>query len=105
MLLDSIDHAEDDIQARLVREQRVEAERILADAEKQLGQHRELLSDEELAAMRSGMSKVAEIAKANDHIAIKAAIMELDELSKPFVERVMNKAIKSALAGHSVEEY
>ncbi|MDY7229674.1 Fe-S protein assembly chaperone HscA [Hyalangium rubrum] len=105
MLLDSIDHAEDDIQARQVREQRVEAERVLMDATKQLGEHGALLQDGERATIEAAMDKVRELAKGQDAHALKEAIHALDEVSRPFVERVMNQAIRQVVAGHSVEEY
>jgi molecular chaperone HscA len=105
MLLDSIDHAEDDIQLRQLREQRVEAERVLMDAEKQLAEHDALLQDGERAAIEAAMSRVRELAKGDDSHALKEAIHVLDEASRPFVERVMNQAIRQVVAGRSVEEY
>ncbi len=105
MLLDSIDHAEDDIQIRLLREQQVEAERVLTDATKQLGEHSALLQAEERVAIEAAMERVREQAKGQDHHALKEAIHALDEVCRPFVERVMNQAIRQVVAGHSVEEY
>jgi molecular chaperone HscA len=106
MLLDSIDHAEDDMQKRLLREQQVEADRILIDARKQLVENGDLLPDDEKKAFAAAMAKIEALAKATgDHTELKAAITALDELSRPFVERVMNRAISKAVAGHRVEEY
>ncbi|KFE67238.1 Fe-S protein assembly chaperone HscA [Hyalangium minutum] len=105
MLLDSIDYAEQDIQIRQVREQRVEAERVLMDAAKQLGEHGGLLQDGERAAIEAAIERVRELAKGEDSHAIKEAIHALDEVSRSFVERVMNQAISQVVAGHSVEEY
>ncbi|HEX8704448.1 MAG TPA: Fe-S protein assembly chaperone HscA [Myxococcaceae bacterium] len=105
MLLDSIDHAEEDIQTRLLREQRVEAERVLMDATKQLGEHSALLEPEERAVIDAAMEKVRQLAQGQDHHALKEAIHALDNVSRPFVERVMNQAIRQVVAGHSVEEY
>ncbi|MBN1210932.1 MAG: Fe-S protein assembly chaperone HscA [Myxococcaceae bacterium] len=105
MLIDSIDHAEEDLQLRQLREQRVEAERVLMDAEKQLGEHGALLQQEERAAIDAAMARVRELAKGDDSHALKVAIHALDETSRPFVERVMNQAIRQVVAGHSVEEY
>jgi molecular chaperone HscA len=105
MLLDSIDHAEDDIQVRQLREQRVDAERILAEAERQLGQHGDLLNAEERAEIDAAMAKLREVAQGNDSHLLKQTIHALDETSRPFIERVMNRAIKQVVAGHSVEEY
>ncbi len=105
MLLDSIDHAEDDIQARQVREQRVDAERVLAEAERQLREHASLLQEGEQAALDAGMARVRELMQGNDHLKLKEAVHALDETSRPFIERVMNQAITQVVAGHSVEEY
>lgn len=105
MLLDSIDHAEEDIQLRQLREQQVEAERVLAEAEKQLATYPNLLEPGERATLEQAMAKVRTLAQERDSHAIKNALLELDERSKPFVERVMNQAMQRALAGHSVEEY
>jgi molecular chaperone HscA len=106
MLLDSIDHAEDDMQKRLLREQQVEAERILIDARKQLAENGDLLTGDERTAFTGAMARIESLAKSTtDHIELKGAITALDELSRPFVERVMNRAISRAVAGHRVEEY
>ncbi len=105
MLLDSIDHAEDDVQARQLREQRVEAERVLTEAERQLGEHAELLAEGERPTIEAAMAKVREVARGNDHHALKESIHALDEVCKPFVERVMNQALTKVVAGHSVEEF
>jgi molecular chaperone HscA len=105
MLLDSIDHAEEDIQARQVREQRVDAERVLAEAERQLREHGELLQEGERPIIDAGMARVRELMKGEDHLKLKEAVHTLDEASRPFIERVMNQAITQVVAGHSVEEY
>ncbi len=105
MLLDSIENAEGDMQARLLAEQRVEAERILLDGRKQLAEFPDLVSPEERAQLDAGLARVEALAKGQDHNALREAIHALDEASKPFVERVMNRAINSAVAGHRLEEY
>ena len=105
MLLDSIDHAEDDVQVRQLREQRVEAERVLTEAGRQLGEHAALLADGERPVIEAAMEKVREVAKGKDSHALKESIHALDEVCKPFVERVMNQALTKVVAGHSVEEF
>ncbi|WP_141325176.1 Fe-S protein assembly chaperone HscA [Myxococcus sp. AB025B] len=105
MLLDSIEYAEDDIQARQLREQRVDAERVLAEADRQLGEHASLLQDGEKATIDAAIAHVREVAQGNDYLKLKEAVHALDETSRPFIERVMNKAITQVVAGHSVEEY
>ncbi|MBK7858855.1 MAG: Fe-S protein assembly chaperone HscA [Archangiaceae bacterium] len=103
MLLDSIDHAEDDMQKRLLREQQVEAQRILIDAKKQLAENGDLLEPTERATMQSSMHALEQLAAATaDHHALKEAIHALDEQSKPFVEKIMNRAISRAVVGQKV---
>jgi molecular chaperone HscA len=103
MLLDSIEHAEEDMRARQLAEQRVEAERILADAAKQLRENGDLLEPSERSALEAAMADVSRLASAADADALREAIRALDELAKPFIERVMNRAMTRALAGQSVE--
>ncbi|MCP3100095.1 Fe-S protein assembly chaperone HscA [Myxococcus sp. K15C18031901] len=105
MLLDSIDYAEDDIQARQVREQRVDAERVLAEADRQLREHGALLQAGEKETIDAAMARVREVAQGQDHLKMKEMLHALDEASRPFIERVMNQAITQVVAGHSVEEY
>jgi molecular chaperone HscA len=105
MLLDSIERAEDDIQARQLREQRVDAERVLAEADRQLAAHADLLQQDERARIDAAMAHVREVARGKDHLALKDSVHALDETCKPFIERVMNRALTQAVAGHSVEEY
>ncbi|AFE09084.1 chaperone protein HscA [Corallococcus coralloides DSM 2259] len=105
MLLDSIDFAEDDIQARQLREQQVEAERVLSEADRQLRENAALLEAGEPEAIQAAMARVREAAQGKDYLAVKEALHALDEASRAFIERVMNRAITQVVSGHSVEEY
>jgi len=105
MLLDSIEHAEDDIQVRQLREQQVEAERILHDARKQLAAFSELLAPEERRQVEAAIARVAELRQtATDSGPLADAIHALDEVSQPFVERIMNRAVGTLLEGRQVDE-
>ncbi len=106
MLLDSIDHAEDDMQRRLLAEQRVEAERLLIDGAKQLFENGDLLSREERAALEKEFVRLERLRKLEtNHEALKAAITEIDTLARPFVERIMDRAIGQAAVGQRVEDF
>jgi molecular chaperone HscA len=104
MLLDSIEHGEADMHARQLAEQKVEAERILADADKQLRENGDLLQVSQRVALEAAMGDVRRLAGGADADALREAIHALDELAKPFIELVMNRAMTRALAGHSVEQ-
>jgi molecular chaperone HscA len=104
MLLDSIEHAEEDMHARQLAEQRVEAERILADANKQLRENGDLLEQVERSGLEAAMAEVRRLSGEKDADALREAIHALDEKAKPFIELVMNRAMTRALAGRSVEQ-
>ncbi|MBL8940414.1 MAG: Fe-S protein assembly chaperone HscA [Archangium sp.] len=106
MLLDSIENGEADIQRRLLVEQQVEATRVLVDARKQLTQNGDLLSVEERKRFELGVEALEALMKStSDHATLKNAIHELDEQAKPFVERIMNRAIAKAAVGHSIQSF
>jgi molecular chaperone HscA len=106
MLLDSIDHAEDDLQRRLLAEQQVEARRLLMDASKQLTQNGDLLTADERLALSTSLAGLEALAATTaDHGALKAAIAQVDTEAKPFVERIMNRAIATAAVGHRLEDF
>ncbi len=105
MLLDSIEYAEDDIQIRQLREQQVDAERVVADLRRQLQENGALLNADERAKVEASAAQLEGTAKGTDHLAIKNAIVALDEVTRPFAERIMNQAIRGALEGHSVDEF
>ncbi len=106
MLLDSIEHAEEDVRARFLREQQVEAGRVLADARKQLAQNGDLFEPGERAPFEAALAELEALVRtATDFQVLETALRALDAQSRPFVERVMNRAIADAVSGHSVEEY
>ncbi len=106
MLLDSIDHAEDDMQRRMLAEQRVEAERLLLDGAKQLKENGDLLSADERKAFEQQLAHLTELArKETNHEVLKAAITQVDELARPFVGRIMDRAIGKAAVGHRMEDF
>ena len=104
MLRDSIDHAEDDVAARKLLEQQVEADRVLEALAVALVQDRDLLSEQERQQIEEAAANLQAKRDGSDHLAIKAAISELDKTASEFVARRMDSSIKKALAGHTVAE-
>jgi molecular chaperone HscA len=105
MLLASIENAEQDVQARLLIDNRVEAQRIIRAVEKQLEANGDLLSEEERAQIGLAVQEVQSASAGADHHAIKERIERLDQVSADFAKRVMDRGIERALKGHSVEEF
>ena len=93
MLLDSFEHAEEDLKARQLAEERVEAERILAALEQALAADGELLDADERARDRRSDARARGGGRAATTTArIRARIEALDLATKPFAERRMNRA-------------
>jgi molecular chaperone HscA len=105
MLIESIEHAEQDVTERFIREWRVEGDRILASLESAFELDGELLSATERAAVEARMAGLRQAMAGPDYLAIKAWIESVDEATKAFAERRMDKHIKKAMAGHRVEEF
>lgn len=105
MLRDSIEHAEGDVIARMLREQQVEAERVLEALHAALEDDGDLLNADERKEIDLAAVKLTELSTGEEIRAIKDAIAALDKVATTFVARRMDGNIKKALAGHSVNEF
>jgi molecular chaperone HscA len=104
MLIDSFEHAEDDLAARNLAVERVEAERILAATRAALEQDAELWDDETRAATIAALAQLQLLHDGSDHLAIRAGVEALDRASKPFAQRRMDRAVAAAMLGKSIDE-
>ena len=104
MLYDSLDNAEADMTRRLLTEARVEARRNLLALDAALASDGDLLDTAERAALAAGRDRVEAAMAGEDREAINAAAEDLETLSKPFAERRMDRGIRAALAGRSVDD-
>jgi len=105
MLKDSFSHAQDDIEARKLREEQVEAKRVVEAILAALAEAGDnLLSEQEQAVIQQEISELAELAKGSDQRAIKLKIEQVDKASAEFAQRRMDASINLALAGQSVNE-
>ena len=104
MLKASMENAKEDIQARLLAEQRVEAERVLESVRSALAQDYDLLDDDELSTVKNAIISLEQLKQQDDSLAIKQGIKALDLATQEFAARRMDKSIRTALAGHSVDD-
>ncbi len=104
MLRSGVDHAGDDMAARALREQQVEADRVVEATEQALAHDGHLLSASEAEEIRSVIARLHELRAGNDNRAIKAGIDALARATDTFAARRMDNSIRSALAGHKVDE-
>jgi len=105
MLQSSMQNAKQDMQERMLKEQQVDASRVLEAMHGALAEDGdELLSDNERKAIDHALTSLGLCAANNDIDAIKQAIDAVDKLSQDFAARRMDKSIQKALAGHSVDD-
>ncbi|MDD9939272.1 MAG: Fe-S protein assembly chaperone HscA [Myxococcales bacterium] len=102
MLLDAYEHAEHDMTARALREQRVEAQRILDATAQALERDAALLEEGERETIEAAMEAVHAAAAGDDHRVVQSRIEDLDRIGKPFAGRRMDRSIQQALSGQKL---
>jgi len=106
MLRESIEHAEDDMHLRSLREQQVEADRVIEALDSAIAEDGDkLLSDNEKADIADARQILLDVKSGSDIDQIKQAINQLEATCDDYVARRMNSNIKTAMQGHSIEEY
>jgi molecular chaperone HscA len=103
MLRESLDHARDDVQLRVLKEQQVEGERMLEAVENALRDDADLVSAEEGSSVRAELDALRRTLSCNDHRTIRSAIERVNRATEAFAGRRMDRAVKRALAGRKVE--
>jgi molecular chaperone HscA len=103
MLMDSLTHAREDVAARMVIEARTVAEQMIYQVERFVAKNAEHLTEEEVAQTAAQTQKLKEALASNDKDTILKAVDELESLTSPFAERVMNISIKQAMTGKKIE--
>jgi molecular chaperone HscA len=104
MLRESFATAEGDMAARALREAQVDAERMVLATRSAIAADGDLLDDAERAEIDALVEATLRIAAGSDHHAIEAAVKALASGTEGFAAARMNRGIRSALAGRSVEE-
>ncbi|MBN8743020.1 MAG: Fe-S protein assembly chaperone HscA [Thiomonas arsenitoxydans] len=104
MLHDSVAHAQDDRDARMLQEARVDAQALLAATRNAMQLDRDLLSEQEVAQIHTDMAALAQAEQGGDIDQIRLATEALTRQTDAFAERRMNRSIQRALAGQSVDQ-
>ncbi len=101
-LMDSITYAKEDIATRALVEAKTEAEQILSVTEKFMSKNVSLLSKDELMQTAEAMQALQLAITMEDKNLIQGKTEALNELTRPFAERVMDQAISGALKGKGI---
>jgi Fe-S protein assembly chaperone HscA len=100
MLEESFDHAEEDVSARLLIEARNEADSILRATRQALAR----AQPDERAAIEPLVGKLEAVAAQTDHNAIRDVVDELNQVSTPLAQRLMDASIRDALSQKRVAD-
>jgi molecular chaperone HscA len=104
MLQESMGTAEVDMRARALREQQVEARRLLEATEAALAADADVLSADERVEIDGLLAGLRSVSASDDADAIKSAIDAVAHGTDEFAARRMDRSIRAALAGKRVDE-
>ena len=104
MIQDSMSYAEQDVKARMLAEQKVEAARVLESLTGAHNADAALLSAAERQVIDEAAAHLSVVAMGNDADAIEEAIKNVDKQTQDFAARRMDKSVRVALKGQSVDE-
>lgn len=103
MLMDSLTHARADVAARMVIEARTVAEQMLYQVERFVEKNQLHLTEDEITQTAAATQRLRESLETRDKDTILKAVDELEALTSPYAERVMNISIKQAMTGKKIE--
>ncbi|HAQ25192.1 MAG TPA: Fe-S protein assembly chaperone HscA [Pseudomonas sp.] len=105
MLEDSFHKAGEDKAARALREQIVDAQRLLEAVEAALAADGErLLDEEERLAIEVQMQALRELLDSQNGVAIERQIKRLSQITDAFAARRLDSTVKAALAGRRLND-
>ena len=104
MLRESMEHAREDMERRLLIEARVEAERVLLALAAALAKDGALATPAERARMETLAAQIRAAAAGEDRDLINGLVERLEEAARPFAQRRIDLALHGALTGHRLDE-
>jgi molecular chaperone HscA len=104
MLQESFGSADEDMRARALREQQVEAQRLVEATVAALAADGDLLTDEERNAVERLAADVSSHLQGDDLTALCQSVEHLTKGTDEFAARRMDRSIRAALAGRTIEE-
>lgn len=105
MLQDSFQYANDDKRARVLREQQVEARRLIEAVEAAVQADGDTLLDaDERDAIAYQLDQLRELLEGSDGVAIEQQTKRLVQVTDAFAARRMDASVKAALAGRRLNE-
>jgi molecular chaperone HscA len=104
MLRESMEHGRNDMMERMLAEARVEGTRMLLAFESALEVDGELVNEAEKADIDAHIERLRSAMSGDDRDVINTAVDQLNKATEGFASRRMDKDIRKALAGSSIED-
>ena len=102
MLLDSMTYAKEDIATRALVEASTEGEQLLETTEKFIQKNMAHLTKDEMVQTAAAMQALQLSLTMKDKDLIHTKVEELNDISRPYAERIMDQAVSSAMKGKAV---
>jgi len=102
MLMDSLTHAKEDMQTRALVEAQTEAHVLLASIQSFLEKNTLFLSEEEILETNKKINHLQQVIESGNKDAIQKGIEELNTVSRPYAERIMDEAISRTIKGKKI---
>ena len=102
MLMDSITHAKDDMQTRALVEAQTEARQIIDSTTQFIRKNKEFLTKQELSETETAIQQLSGLLTTGSKDEIQRGIESLNEISRPYAERLMDEAISIAMKGKRI---
>lgn len=108
MLTDSIQHAEQDIDQRMLTEAKIDANGLILAIEAAVKEDQELINENESSEINQLITNIKTIIRDDIEVKyktseIKKSTTKLNELTQDFAARRMDKALKKGLSGKKIE--
>ena len=105
MLKDAFTHAKDDMFARALNEQIVDAQGLIASTRAAMAEDGALLSVDETAVIEASIAALEAQMSGADHQAIKRGVEALNAATTEFAQRRMDQNVRRAMAGQKLETF
>lgn len=105
MLKDAFTHAKDDMYARALNEQIVDAQGLIAAIRAAMSEDAALLDADETEAIGASIAGLEKLIAGPDHQAIKRGIEALNAATTQFAQRRMDQNVRKAMAGQKLETF
>jgi molecular chaperone HscA len=104
MLMDSITHAKEDMQTRALVEAQTEARQIIDTTSQFINKNKPYLTGKEISETVAAIQSLTNLLEKGNKDEIHAGIEKLNEISRPYAERLMDEAISKAIKGKNIME-